>query len=389
MARPPLELETWGKITRFIRGDGSNAARAYYRDSDGVTRLVTRTGSTPAAAERNLISALKARQAPTVALSAESTVREVGDTWFALAKLKGYASGTLNTYEGSLRNRIYPKIGQIRLREMSVLRVDAFLAVITSDYGLGSARTARNVLNHILQFAVRKEAILRNPMNNAEPIATTKTKVEALTPSDVAAIRKIMHDHDNGVDSRGRARTTDLGDITDIFAGTGLRTAELFALRKNDILANQYPLVVDVNGTISINDNRKVFRQPFPKTEESKRLLSAPDFVRDIILRRISDSPVEYLFPSANGTIRWPNNLRRSWRAALSGTQYSEVTPKSFRKAVATLVVHELGIETAQAQLGHKLGSDVTYKHYVERLPVGPAAAAVLDAFFGKTMTKP
>lgn len=389
MARPPLELETWGKIKRFIRADGRNAARAYYRDSDGVTRLVTRTGSTPAAAERNLVSALKARQAPTVDLSPESTIRSCGEIWFALARQKGYASGTINTYEGSLKNRIYPKVGEIRLREMSVLRVDAFLAGVTSEFGLGAARTARNVLNHILQFAVRKEALPRNPMANAEPIATTKTTVEALTPSDVTAIREIMHNHDNGVDSRGRARTTDLGEITDLFAGTGMRTSELFALRKEDILANQYPLVIDVNGTISINESGKVFRQSFPKTEDSKRLLSAPDFVRDIVLRRISDSPVEYLFPSATGTIRWPNNLRRAWRAALKGTPYSEVTPKSFRKAVATLVVHRLGIETAQAQLGHKLGSDVTYKHYVERLPVGPAAAALLDTFFGKTMTKP
>lgn len=389
MARPPLELETWGKITRFVTPDGKHAARANYRDADGKTRPIQRIGSTPAAAERNLVAALKARRTPNIELSGESTIRTVGDLWFKVFQERSYASGTLNTYEASLRNRVYPRIGDIRLRELTVLRADAFITGIVTDYGRGAARTAKNVLNHIMTYAVRKEAIARNPLLNVEPIPQTKIVVSALSGSDVQAIRAIMRAYDLGVDKQGRKRTTDLGDIADVFAGTGVRTAELFAFEKSDADLTVYPMSVSVSGTVSIGRDGKLFRQDFLKSESGRRVLMAPDFVRDIFVRRSKDSPVDYIFPSATGTLRWPNNLRRAWRDALMGTAYEGVTPKSFRKAVATLLERELGLEAAQGQLGHKPGSGVTRKHYIEQRHQGPDATLILDRVFGKSMSKP
>ncbi len=87
------------------------------------------------------------------------------------------------------------------------------------------------------------------------------------------------------------------------------------------------------------------------------------------------------MFPSTVGTLRWPHHLRRNWRAALAGTPYADVTPRSLRKAVATRIRDELGIETAGAQLGHSSGSTVTPKHYMQPLAVGSDATSGLDEF--------
>lgn len=63
MARPPLPLETYGKISETER-NGKPAAITYYRDSDGVTRRMLRTGKTYPAAKRALVEALRDRLAP-------------------------------------------------------------------------------------------------------------------------------------------------------------------------------------------------------------------------------------------------------------------------------------------------------------------------------------
>ena len=63
MPRPPLPLGSYGKISSWQEGAGWTA-RATFRDFDGVSRLVKRTGRSKAAAERALRATLPERQAP-------------------------------------------------------------------------------------------------------------------------------------------------------------------------------------------------------------------------------------------------------------------------------------------------------------------------------------
>ena len=52
MGRPPLPVGTFGKIGFIEQPDGVMQARARFRDYDGRTRLVAKTGRSRAAAER-------------------------------------------------------------------------------------------------------------------------------------------------------------------------------------------------------------------------------------------------------------------------------------------------------------------------------------------------
>lgn len=61
MARPPLGLGTYGEIN-IAAVNGRHRARARYRDSDGRTRVVERSGPSAAAATRDLKGALLGRQ---------------------------------------------------------------------------------------------------------------------------------------------------------------------------------------------------------------------------------------------------------------------------------------------------------------------------------------
>jgi len=78
MPRPPLPIGTYGEITLSISPSGSHVARASYRDHDGVTRPVARTGRTPAIARNKLLTALQERSTPSSrsGLTAESRARD-------------------------------------------------------------------------------------------------------------------------------------------------------------------------------------------------------------------------------------------------------------------------------------------------------------------------
>lgn len=85
------------------------------------------------------------------------------------------------------------------------------------------------------------------------------------------------------------------------------------------------------------------------------------------------------LFPNRNGDLLEPANFRRTWRE-VRGEKWTEVEPRSFRKAVATLIEREAGSLVASQQLGHASDA-VTRKHYIERSNVAPDSTLALEKF--------
>lgn len=380
MPRPPLVLETWGKIRRTTVG-GNPTAVAYYRDSDGVTRKMQRQGRTGADAERRLVAAMKGRLAPAGEdLTGDSTVRLAAEKWLAEPERADLAIGTTRRYTAVLTTIVQDGFGGVRLSEATVPRVDRFLKATAKAHGPGTAKTVRTVLMHTFAFAVRHGAIAHNPVRDAGRVVQPKRAIVAPTVADVLEMRALMRAYDATPDKRGAKRTADLGDLFDLFIGTGARTAEILALTWQDVNLDTTPPTVDIHSTVALDGDGKVFVQEHPKTDSSKRALKVPPFVADVLMRRRIDSYCDWVFPSATGTLRWPHNLRRNWREALAGSPYAYVTPRALRKAVATLLRNELGAEFAKDQLGHSTDT-VTRKHYIQPLHEGPDATTTLEMF--------
>jgi integrase len=380
MPRPPLELETWGKIRRTVI-DGKSTAVCRFRDSDGITRPMQRQGKTPAEAERNLIRALKARLAPAGEdLNADSTVKQAADKWLAEPERAELAIATMRRYTDILGTIVKKGFGGVRLGEATVPRVDRFLKTVTETNGPSTAKTARTLLQHVFALAVRHGAIRSNPVRDVGRIVQPHKPVVAPDVHSIREMRTLMRAYDATPDKRGAKRTADLGDLFDIYCATGARTAEILALRWTDVDLEATPPTISIRGTVSLDGDGKVYVQDHPKTDSSRRVLKVPQFGVDVLMRRRVESYCDWVFPSAVGTLRWPHNLRRNWREALAGTPYADVSPRALRKAVATLIRDELGIEAAAEQLGHA-SSQVTRKHYAQPLEVGPDATSTLAAF--------
>lgn len=376
MPRPPLPLETYGKINRTTH-NGKPAARAYYRDSDGETRKMLRTGKTHAAAEVALREALRDRLAPVGDLiTRDSTVEVLAASWKAemLADEK-LADGTKRTYQDAL-GAIVRGLGGVRVVEATPAKLHRYIQAVAKTKP-GAARTARIVLKHIFDHAVYAGALASNPVKETKAVTPRSPNVKALRSADIAKIRDLLEAWDSGLDKYGRPRNGSVRDTMDVYAATGARTAEVLALRWTDFDFTADPPIVTLNGTVAPTLDGKLTIQERMKTHKSHRSLELPPFVVPMLTDRAGRACGPLVFPSAVGTPRWPDNLRRDWRNALVGSQYARVTPGAFRKAVATLLAEEMGAEAARDQLGHTGFGNL--KNYVERASRGPASASTVQ----------
>jgi integrase len=387
LPRPPLVLETWGKIRR-TKIDGKHVARASYRDSDGVTRTLQRTGRTPAEAERNLLGALKERLAPAGRdLTGESTVGQLAKIWMAETAERDLAAGTVMKYREMIDNHITRGLGSVRLMEANVPRLDRFIKALSASSGPSTAKLTRVVLSGMFSLAARHGAVPANPVRDIATVPRTKRYVVAPSPEDVHAINSHLREWDRGKDRRGLARTTDLVDVALMLAATGARTGEVLATQWDTLDIAGTPATVTLRRSIALNLDGKLEMRDRMKSDSSTRRLKLPPFAVDMLMQRRVHSMSELVFPSSTGTFRSPNNFRTQWRHAFAETEWAGMTPKAFRKAVATLLARELGGEAAKDQLGHS-SLDITEEHYIERLHEGPDAAVVLQQFFAKTVSK-
>ncbi|WLP90217.1 tyrosine-type recombinase/integrase [Gordonia sp. NB41Y] len=372
MARPPLPLGTWGKITRKQLAPGRWRARARYRDYDGRTRPVERFGKTGAAAERALLDALAERTPPSAgtAISRDTTLKHLATAWIDTLDLR---EQSIAVYQSAIDRHITPALGDVRIREVGTGLLDAFLRTVPTP---ASARLCRVVLTGMFGLAARHDAIDRNPVRETQVRSAGRGEIRAMTVAEVAEFRCNVAMWSGGNET-GPARGVDLPEIVDLMLGTGARIGEVLAIRIQDCNLGANPPTVTITGTIVRNH-----RQPAPKTEYSHRALMLPSFAAAALRRQVARGlPAEdgLVFPSRTGGPRQADNVRRQLREA-RGDEFDWVTPKVFRKTVATAIERAMDIESAAAQLGHS-GTAVTRMHYVERTRSGPDARHVLDEF--------
>lgn len=343
-----------------------------------------RTGPTEAGAERALIAALKAATSDADGvLTKDSTVARLADQWYAEISEGKLKPGTLHTYKTSIESHIKPGIGDLRLFEASVPRLDRYLKGVRADSGPGTGQTARVVLKGMFGLAVRHGALPSNPVPDTSTGVQRRARPVSPDKSQVIGIRTRFLEWDNTPDKRGAQRVSRLLDTCDLLIGTGLRTGELLALKWDAVdLLNA---TIHVKRTVATDEDGKVFVQDLPKTDDSERVLHLPAHVSQMLARRDRDS--EFVFPSSAGTFWQPSNYRARWREALKGTEYEGVTPRAFRKLVATTLERALGSGAAGKQLGH--ASEATTKaHYIQPSRLGPATDVLSDLFALKVASK-
>lgn len=385
MARPQLPMGEWGNIAVRKLPNGKSLASARYRGWDGVTRQVKATGTSDEAARRKLQAELKDRsQDFSVDIDRETRLDQLGQAWLTEAKQSRLTRQSLQEYENILLRTIEPAIGQWRIREASVGRLDKFIKDIARTHA-AKAKQTRVVLSHMLGFAVRMDAITHNPVAETRLPAQQPSEPRALSKDEQEALRRGIYAwmHEKGVS--GPRRAPDLLDIVDMMLGTGMRIGELCALRWSDVdLKSEHPSIL-ISGTVVRITGQGLTRQAH--TKNSKRYLRVyigPSLVA-LLTDKMTDpdtmtSQWDTVFASSTGTLRDPYNIRRQFRDARAAAGFDWVTPHTFRKTATTKVERARGVEAASQQAGHS-DTDTTSRYYVQPTHEAPVEnAAVLDA---------
>ena len=378
--RPPTSLGTWGMIRTTSVREGVYRARTRIRDTDGVTREVTATGTTSAAAERALREKLVDRATPTQqAITADTTIAALAALWLTFLRDEGRIEATTVTeYERVLDKVVIPELGGLRLREVTTSRLDLFLVRLRRT-SVSRQRKTKVVIGAMLGMAVRHDALAVNPVQQTSRIHRERSETRSLTLEDLSTVREALRAW-TARQRPGPKASSDMADIIDLMLATGARIGEILAVRWVDVALDATRPTLSINGTIKTEPGRGTYRKPTPKSDASVRTVVLPDFAIAVLKRRLAAARNrdDAVFPTRNGTWQQVNNVERRWRQVRKDTGLEWVTPHTFRKTVATLISERVDAETASQQLGHSSPA-ITREFYISKPTIAADVAHVLD----------
>lgn len=392
--RPPLPIGTYGKITVPEIRPGVFQAVTRYRDADGATRRVKANGASKSAATNALKQAMAQRRHNAGAqldggskLSAAAELVEA--QWAAAVEAGDMAPRTREAYEESLRLHVLPTLGDVRLREATTSRCEAWSVALRKSRSAATARRARSVLSAVLGYAARMDAIPTNPVRDLsaipgkrrrQPRSMTREErtawlawMDTHVAHDPAKPRRPELAHPADEVAAGRA----LGDITRFMLATGVRIGEAMAVSWDEVDFEA--------GTVAIGwhlvrvKGEGLVRMEGAKSAAGERVLRLPSWALDMLMRRRVDPRSGYpVFPDTVGGWRDPNLVMRWIRWSRDEAGFGWVTSHVWRQTVIT-VLDEAGLPTREVadQVGHaQIGQT---QDYMARRVASDRAAEALE----------
>ncbi|MGG5753816.1 tyrosine-type recombinase/integrase [Zafaria sp. Z1313] len=375
MARPRLEIGTYGAINTVEIHPGKWRARARYRSSDGKARQIQKVAPTRAKAVSMLKqSLLRIEDSRGGELKATTTLKVLGQRFLEDRRDLGRSEGTIETYGYAVTAHITPRIGDLAVAEAKPDKLQKFLTTVHREAGHGAAKNCRSTLSGMMALAVRSGAIARNPIRDLERITQPKGKKGA----SAIALEELP-----GLMGKLRAAPSlieqDTVELFDFMLASGWRVGEACALDASSIdFGAGTAEVVATNVRIK---GRGIVRQPVPKTEAAWRVTPLPEPTMDL-LRIRHERLREYttlLFPTVLMRLRDPSNTQRELRDIRDSIGYPDLSTHTFRKTAATML-DRVGMSAAEvaAFLGHAKPS-MTQDVYMNTLKGDARAGAVMQ----------
>ena len=285
------------------------------------TRLIKvdrKTVNPPESAIRALED-LKALKSSGGLIKGTSVVEELMTEWLASIRIKGpnqsegLAMATFAQYETISNHQIIPKLGKIKVKDLTRSRVDRWLrdlenSTYTRDngakiaYSANTLRLCRVVLGMALKWAMREGIVSKNVAR------------ESLPPGGRPQPEKHAMSEDQAMRLIETSRGSPLGALWALMITTGLRRGEALGLRWQDYDGES----VTVTSQLRIEGGVVVRGQL--KTDKSRRRVRLPKFLienlethKEIQLNAANEDGrevPELMFTNARGGPIRPDNLR-------------------------------------------------------------------------------
>jgi integrase len=369
--RPRTPIGTHGAINTRREG-GRVVAETRVRDLDGRLRQVRASGPTAAAARTRLLERIRERPSLPSAgvLRPTSSFGDLAELWLADLELRDLAGNTKENYRTCLRLHVRPAFEHYTLAEVTTGRVEWFLAK-QAQVSASQAKQTRTLLNMLFGYALRHDALARNPVEGTSQLRRAKATPQALTLEQITAIRKAAAQWRTEPGLPGPKPDGQVRDIIEILLGTAMRTGEVLALRPCDIEELPSGMVASVHGTIVQRKGSGAERQNRPKTDASIRRIPVPDFAATVLRRRMAGlagaDPTRTIFANRSGGPLSAYNVRRTFREFLQIADLggSGISLRWYRQTGATVIARGIWTDASAAFLGHA-STVITEGHYIE-----------------------
>ena len=296
---------------------------------------------------------------------------------FIDAKESTRSDGTLSVYRSVIDKHIKPDLGRITILEATPERLQAYIKAKSADHGYAAAKSIRTVLSGMLGMAVRSGAIQHNPVKEVEGIKTPSEVGSNAIPLDKVPAFLDAVAHCDYLVQRDEV------DLIRFMLGTGFRAGEACGLCWDMVNFKEGKVTVErISKTVR---GRGTILQPHPKTEKSRRTISVPSFVLELLRRRqetVRPTEQGLVFPSVTGGVIEVSTFGRHLRKVRESLGYPELTSHSFRKTVASML-HDAGMSSKDIAdyLGHS-DAEITEQVYIQRNLKSDNAAALIDAAY-------
>jgi integrase len=257
----------------------------------------------------------------------------------------------MNGYEGLLRSRVVPTLGDYPLNRVDAEVVDSWVASMI-DEGLSPSRIRQchQVLSSSLKLAVRRNVISANPCDGTTLPVEHRREQRFLTPDELASVAGAMPEH-------LQAATWTLGLA-------GLRFGEMAALERADIdvLRRRIDIskaITEINGHLDVAET---------KNRKSRRV-AIPRRLAVIVNDHLTTHDASIVFPdTAGGYLRTSNFRGRVLRACKAADLEPIRTHDLRHTAAAMMLAVEPDLHLVMQQLGHS-SIAVTVDRYGHLLP--------------------
>lgn len=267
-----------------------------------------------------------------------------------------WAVSTRVDYESAVRVHLKPKLGHIRLEDLTVGHVEAMLQTIPGN----RARIVRAVLSGALTMAVKHRQLSYNVAQLAELKVKEKPPIKPLTSTEAKAFLAAVSRH----------RLSALFAVTTALA---LRQSEAIGLRWQDVDLDARMLRIEQRTHYKAG----AFHTGQPKSPKSRRTIHFPEEIADILREHKTRTLREQLgakqwtdhglvFPNTSGGPLYGDYVTRTMQRIM---KEAGLEPRRFHdlRHTGASILHALGVDlkTIQAVLGHadyRLTAD-TYTH--------------------------
>jgi integrase len=274
---------------------------------------------------------------------------------------------TRANYESVVRLHLEPRIGGLKLEDVTVSRMRKLFADLSRDTTPWTTSMAFRMVRRVASQAFREGLIPRDVMDGVRVPKPQRRQPRILTPAEVQSLC-------DSITPRYRA-------LVLLSAWGGLSIGELGALQRSD-LSDDLSLVT-VDEAVSTPHGRAEIGPP--KAAARRRTVAVPSWVSSELRKHILEfrSVTGFIFTTANDDIVTHVNIRRDWTAACKAAGITPAPRFHDLRHTAVALAIESGAhpKLIQSRLGHS-SITMTMDTYGHLFPTADAElAAGLEKF--------